>query len=107
MLATPRSEPVRETPKVLLIDLLKNGSHRLLNDFVLQGGHPERALPPIGLRNVHFPRRLRSVRAAVNPAVQVNKPTLQSSFILLPSDAVHARCGSSLQSVKALPEQID
>jgi len=41
----------------------------------------------------------------VNPVVQIDEPTFQSGFILSPSDAVHARCGSSLQSVKAFPEQ--
>ena len=40
MLAASWSEPVRETPKVLLIDLLKNRGYSLLNDFVLQGSHP-------------------------------------------------------------------
>src|SRR5215471_7654359 len=45
--------------------------------------------------------------AAVNPAVQIDKPTFQPGLILLPSDTVHSWSGLTLQRVKAIPEQCD
>jgi hypothetical protein len=47
----------------------------------------------------------RSISAAVNPAVQISKPTFQSGFIFRPRDAVHAGGSSSLQGVEPFPEQ--
>jgi hypothetical protein len=51
----PRSVPVGETPKILLVDLGEDGHHGLLDDLVFQGRDPQGALPPIGLRDVDYP----------------------------------------------------
>src|ERR1043166_9182857 len=107
MLAAPRSEPIRETPKVLLVNLIEDGDHGLLNNLVLQRRDPEWPWPAVRFRNVHSSRWLRSISATVNPAVQIGEPTFQPGLILLPSDAVHSWCGLALQSVKAVPEQRD
>src|SRR5215469_1587900 len=107
MLAAPWPETIRETPKVLLINLIEDCEHGLLNNLVLQRRDPERPLSTIRLRDIHSSRWLRSISAAVNSAVQIDKPTFQPSLIPLPSDAVHSRRGLSLQSVKAIPEQSD
>jgi hypothetical protein len=40
------------------------------------------------------------------PVVQIGKPTLQSGFILFPSDAIHPGGSLPLQRVKAVPQQI-
>src|ERR1035437_9984169 len=107
MLAAPWPEAIREPPKVLLIDLIEDCDHGLLNDFVLQCRNPQRALPPIGLRYIDSSRWLRSISAAVNPAVQIGEPTFQSGLILLPSDAVHPGSGFALECVIAIPKQIE
>src|SRR5215831_2720779 len=107
MLATSRSKAVREAQKVLLIDCLQDSDHGLLDDLILQGRDPQRALPPVAFRDVHPSRGQGSVRPAVDPAVQISQPTLQPRLILLPPQAVHPRGGFPLQSVKAAAEQID
>src|SRR6516162_909908 len=107
VLAAPRPEAIRESPKILLINLIEDGDHGLLNDFVLQRRHSQRPFPAVRFRNVHPSRWLRPIGATVNPAQQIGQPTLQPGLILLPSDAVHSRRGLTLQSVKAVPEQCD
>src|SRR5262249_2790094 len=107
MLAAPWPETIRETPKILLVNLIEDCGHGLLNNLVLQRRDPKRPLPTIRLRNVHPSRWLRSISAAVNPAVQIDKPTFQPSLVLLPSDTVHSWRGLTLQRVKAIPEQCD
>jgi len=104
MRAAPRSESVREAQKVLFIDRVEDRDHGLLDNLVLQRCHPHRALPPVGFRDVHPSRRLGSIRATVDAAVQVGKPTLQPRLILLPRHPVHPRGRSPLQGVKALPQ---
>ena len=72
MLAAPRPETIRESQKVLFVNLVEDGDHGLLNNLVLQRRDPQRPLPPVGFRYVHSPRWLRSICAAVDPAVQIN-----------------------------------
>src|SRR5260370_8454532 len=107
MLAAPWPEAIREALKILLVNLIEDGSHGLLNDFVLQGGDPERPLSTVRLRYVYSSRWLRSISAAVNPAVQINESILQSGLILLPSDAVYSWDSFPLQRVKAIPKHPD
>src|SRR6516225_8006281 len=106
MLAAPWSETIRETPKVLLVYLIEDCDHSLLNNLVLQSRDPERPLPTARFRNVHSPRWLRSISAPVDPAVQISELTLQPGLILQPRDSVHPWGGFSLQGVKAVPEQL-
>src|ERR1022692_3661402 len=107
MLATSWPEAVGETPKVLFINLVEDCDRGMLDDFILQRCDPQWPLSPIGLRNIHSPGWLRSVSAAVNPAVKINEPTFQPGFVLFPRDTVHPGSGFSLQSVKTFPEQPD
>jgi len=102
-----RMGTIRKTPKVLLVYLVKDCGHSLLNNLVLQRRDPERPLPAIRFWDEYSSRWLRSISAAVNPAVQIDKPTVQPSLILLPSDPVHSWRGLTLQRVKAIPEQCD
>src|SRR3989442_14255546 len=46
MLAAPRSKTVREAEKVLLIDLIEDGGHGVLDDFVFQGRDPNGRFRP-------------------------------------------------------------
>ena len=47
------------------------GHHGLLNNLVLQRRDAQRALPPVGLRDVYSPRGLCLIRSTVNPAVKI------------------------------------
>ena len=107
MLAAPRTKPIREAQKVLLIDLIEDGDHGLLDDLVFQCGDPERPLPSVSFLDVHSSRGQCPICSAMHPAVQIGKPILQPGFILLPRHAVHSRRGFALQRVKAFPQQID
>src|SRR6266576_5160743 len=107
MLATLWPEAVRETPKVLFINLVEDCNHSLLDNLVLQGSDPEWPLPTIRFRYENSSRRLRSISATVDPAVQIGEPTFQPGLILFPCHAIHPRSGLTLQGVKAFPEQSD
>jgi hypothetical protein len=96
MLAAPWPEAIRETEKILLIDLIEDCDHGLLNNLVLQCRDPQRSLPTVRFRNIHPSRWLRSIGAAVNLAVQIGEPTFQPGLILLPRDAIHPRSGFTL-----------
>jgi len=67
----------------------------------------EWTLPSIFFLYVHSSRRQRSIRSAMNPAMEINQPIFKSGFILLPGDPAHSGCGFPLQRVKAFPQQID
>jgi hypothetical protein len=60
-------KPIREAPKVHLIDLTEDRDHRLLNDLIFQRRDAQRTLPPIGFRDINSARRLRPVRSTVHP----------------------------------------
>src|ERR1017187_2249955 len=102
-----RTKTVREALEVHLINLVEDGHHSLLNNFVLQRRDSQRTLPSIGLRNIDSPRGLCPVCATVDATVQIGKPILQPRSVLLPRLSVDARCCFSLQSEIAPPEQID
>jgi len=72
MLAAPWPEAIRESPKVLFVDLIEDRDHGMLNDLIFQRRDSQWPLPPIGLRNVYSPGWLRPVGAAVNPAVEIS-----------------------------------
>jgi hypothetical protein len=107
MLATPRTEAVRETEKVFLVYLIEDGDHGLLDDLVLQRRNPQRALPPIGLPDVYPSRSLGPVCAAMHPTMQANKAFLQIGLILLPLYAVDSGASFSLEGIKAFPQPIN
>src|SRR3990172_581911 len=107
MLAASWPEAIGETPKVLFVYLIEDRNHGMLDDLILPRRAPPWPLPPLGLRNLHSPGWLRSVSAAVNPAVKIDQPTFQSGLILVPRDAVYPRSGFPFQRVKAIPEQPD
>jgi hypothetical protein len=53
MLAAPRAKTVREAEKVLLINLVEDGDHGLLDNLVFHCRDPEWTLPSIFLLYVH------------------------------------------------------
>ena len=74
MLAAPRTETVRETEKVFLVNLVEDGDHGLLDDFVFQRRDPQWTLPSICFLYVHSSRWFGPVCAAMNSAMQVSQP---------------------------------
>src|SRR5262252_1389675 len=97
MLAAPRAEAIRETQKILLVDLVEDGDHSLLDDFVFQGRDPQWTLSSIFFLYVHSSRGQRSIRSAMNPAMKIHQPIFQSGLILLPRDPVYSGCSFPLQ----------
>src|SRR5579863_2157186 len=106
MLAAPRAKAVGEAEKVLLVNLMEDGDHSLLDYFVFQSRNSQWTLSSIFFLYIHSSRWLRSVRSTMHPAVQIDQSILQPGLILLPSNAVYSGCGFSLQRVKAFPQQI-
>src|SRR5262245_29197662 len=85
-----RPEPVGKALEVDLVYLIEDRHHSLLNDFILQCRDAQWTLPPISLRNVDSPRGLCPKRSTVHPVVQIEKPILQTGFILLPRHAIYS-----------------
>ncbi len=46
MLAAPRTKTIREAEEVLLIDMVEDGDHRMLDDLVFQCSDSERSVRP-------------------------------------------------------------
>src|ERR1035441_5268617 len=103
MLAASRTKSIREAEEVHLIYLFEDGDHCVLDDLVLQCGDPERTLPSVAFLDVNPSRWQRPIRTAMQPTVQIGKPTLQPGFILLPCHPVHAGCSLAFQRTKAVP----
>src|SRR5271166_5857348 len=61
MLAAPRSKTIRETEKVLLVNLVEDSDHGLLDDFVLQCRDSQWTLPSILFLDVHSARWCRPI----------------------------------------------
>src|SRR6476659_8786917 len=59
-------EPIRVAPKILLINLVEDCDHGLLNNLVLQSRDPQGPSSTIRFRDEDSSRWLRSISAAVN-----------------------------------------
>ena len=105
--SAPRAESVAEAQKVLFPYLVENLPHRVLDDFVFQRRDPQRSLPSVGFRYPDSSRRLRSIRPAMDAALKVRQPSLQTFSIFLPRHAIHSGRCLSFQTVVALPQQLD
>ena len=91
--AAPRPESMAEPKEVSLPDGVQYFHQRALDDLVFQRRDTQRPLPPVGLRNEDPPGRPRPVRTAMDAAVKVFEPTLQSFAIRIPRHPIHpGRC---------------
>src|SRR6266446_5150136 len=90
-------ERVREAEKVLLIDLIEDGGHGVLDDFVFQGRDPQWSFPSIFFLYVHSSRGHRSERSTMHPAMKIDQAIFQFGLILLPRYAIYSGCGLPLQ----------
>src|SRR5919106_2093102 len=107
VLAAPRPEAVGETEEVRLVDGVQHLHYRALDDLVLQRGDAERPLPAVRLGDVLPPGRLRPVGAPLYASMQIREVGLEVRLVLVPGDAVDARCGFALQLVKRKAQQVD
>src|SRR3977135_575933 len=65
--------------------------------------HPPLALALSASVRCRDPSRWkRPIRTAMQPTVQIGKPTLQPGFILLPCHPIHARCSLAFQRTEAV-----
>src|SRR5215211_9024267 len=94
MRGAPRPEPVGAAEKVTLVDRVQHPDHRPLDDLVLQRGDPERPEPAVGLRDVAPARRSRSVRAPVDPSMQIPKLLSEVLPVFPPRHPVNAWRGT-------------
>src|SRR6266478_10016933 len=69
MLASPRTEPVREPQEVLFIDLVEDRNHCVLDDLVFQGCDAQGSSSSICFGAVGSLGRLRSIRSLVYSTV--------------------------------------
>src|SRR4030095_1710110 len=102
-----RPESVREPEKVRFVNRVQHCYDGTLDDFVFQRGNAERPLPPVRLRDVRAPHRLRSVRASLQPLRQVPQIRLQVRAVVLPRLTVDARCGVSLDREVGRAQTLD
>lgn len=102
-----RSVAVAESKKIFLIDALKHGANRVLNDFVLQRCNPQRSRATIRLRNVYPARRFRSLGSTVNPTMKIDDASLQVFLVFVPSHLINADGCLLLELVKARSQQFD
>jgi hypothetical protein len=107
MRTAPRSVPLGDPSKILLIDLGEDGHHGLLDELVFQGGDPQRALPPIRLRDGDSPGRVRPIGPAVHSAVEVGESFLHAGRIRVPGHPIHSGGRMSLPPIETVPQQID
>src|SRR5690349_25090142 len=57
MLAAPRAKTIREAEKILFVNLVEDGGHSVLDNFVLHSRNSQWALPSIFFLYVHSSRR--------------------------------------------------
>ncbi len=107
MWAASGPEPVGESPKVFLVDLVEDRDHRALDNLVFQRRDSQRPWFAVGLQDVDSPRGRRSIRSAVDPAMQIFQSILQPGLILFPCHAVHSGRRLTFESVIAVPQQVD
>src|SRR5712691_12618328 len=88
----PGRNPYEKPRNVRLVDGVQHLDDGALDDLVLQRGNPERPQPPVRLRDVHPPRRLRPVSAPVDTGMQTPKVRFEILPVVLPRHLVHPRC---------------
>jgi site-specific DNA recombinase len=107
VLVTTRPKAVAEALEVLLVNLVQDPHHRLLDNLVLQAGDAQRPLTAVGFGYPTSLRGLGTIPAALDAIMQVRQPGLQVLSIRGPRHAVQPRHGVTLQRVVRLPQQVD
>src|ERR1700693_6115279 len=73
MLAAPRTKPIRESEKLLLVDLVEYGDHGLFDKFVFDSRDRKWTLASVCFLYVHSSRGRRSIGSAMNSVMKVNQ----------------------------------
>src|SRR5258708_20295734 len=90
MLATPRSEPVREPEELFLIDRVQDFHHRLLDYLIFKRGDAERTHFPVGLRYVPSPPTAPPLFSPMHPLLAILQVGLQLLPLGAPRYTVHS-----------------
>src|SRR5262249_35053344 len=101
-----RTEPITEAEEIALVDLIQYGNHRALHDFVFPRRNAKRPLAAIRLGDVLPADGLRSVRLAVDPAMEVVETLLQVLPVFLPRLSIDPWGGIALERVICLPQTV-
>ena len=96
-----RPKPIAEPEKVLLVYLLQNNPHGLLDNLVFQGRNAQGTQTSIRLGNVLSLGGLCPVGTAMNPLSEVLQIGFQIAAILMPRHSVHPRSCALLQIEEA------
>src|SRR5208337_917284 len=103
--AKPVAEP-DEAPGLGSGGRVQHLDQRALDNLVFQRGDAERALPPVELRDIPTPRRLRPIGSSVDSAVQIHEANLEVMAVILPRHAIDARSRLALERQVGFPELI-
>src|SRR5579862_4953702 len=106
MLAAPRTKPIRESEEVRFIDSVEHLNSGTLDQFVLQRGHAQWALPATILGDVHPTYWLGSVGAAFKPFGEVLEMLLQGLAVVPPRLPVDPRSRFLLQTEVSRPQGV-
>ena len=106
MRAASWPEPVGETKEVDLVDGVEHRDGGELHDLVLQRWYAKRSLPPILLRDVRPPDRLRPVRSPLQPPGEVPEVLFQVLAVLLPRHPIHSGRRLWVQPFVGLPQRL-
>src|SRR5205807_240602 len=90
VLASPRSESVREFGKVLFVDRVHHLHRRPLDNLVLQRRYAERSHPPVAFRNEPSPYWLGPIRSSLQSMGEVLEIFLPFLSVVLPRLSIHA-----------------
>jgi hypothetical protein len=106
--AFPRPEAVAEPEEVLFVDGVQDFDRRSLDNLVLQRGHAQRALAPVGLVDVHPLHRLGS-DTPLGPAGRTSPEgwLFQRLSVPAPSLAVHPGSRIALDREVGRPQAFD
>jgi len=107
VLATLRSESVREAKEVGFVDRVQHLDRRALDDFIFQHRHAERPLPPVGFRYKHSANRFCSIRSTLQPLGKIEEIALQTLAVVPPRLSIYTGGGVSLQLAIGRPQTID
>ncbi len=107
MLVMLGAKPVRESEEIHFVDRVQYLNDGALDDFVLQSGNSDRALPPIRLWYVRSLRRTGSERSPLESFGKLSEIFAQILSVFLPCHSVYARLRRTLQSEIGVAETRD
>src|SRR5215472_5282178 len=106
VLAALRSEAVRKSEEILLVNRTEHCDRRALDNLIFQCGDTQRPNPPTRLWNVLPPAGQRPVSSPLDPFMQTDEIALQVRLVILPRHTIHTRCRPALEGVERQSEQI-